>query len=84
MYFIRYSEEDLKTQQVYGGSSKQVFIDYVELPHSHAIDKAIGKHYVTFRIAEIIPGQSDYVVEDGIIKPRKIEWLWRASSLNLQ
>jgi len=79
MYLIKYHEKEPLTQQVYGGGDKQVFIDFVELPHDHEIDKAVGTHYVSFRIAEIIPGQSDYVVEDGIVQPRKIEWLWESN-----
>nr|WP_321352621.1 tetratricopeptide repeat protein [uncultured Methanoregula sp.] len=77
-YFIRYHDEILLAQQVYGDGNKQVYIDYVEMPHDHPIDKAIGKHYVTFRIAEIIPGQPDYVLKNGIITPREIEWLWES------
>ena len=77
-YFIEYFEEKPKTQQVYGELNNQIFIDYVALPQGHPISKAIGKHYIIFRIAEIIPGQSDYVLKDNVIKPREPEWLWES------
>ena len=81
MYFIRYHEEKPIMQDVFGEGDKQVLIDFVELPHDHEIDEAVGKHYVTFRIAEIISGQPDYVMDGGVQKPAKIQWLWESEPL---
>jgi len=78
MYFVRHSDEIIMRQQVFGHGDKQVLIDYFELPGDHPIDQALGKHYITFRIAESFGGASDYIVKDGVKVKRKIEWLWES------
>jgi len=78
MFFIRYHEERTKFLHVFGEGDKQVLIISVELPHGHKICKAVGKHYVTFRIAEYISGQPDWVVKDGVTKPGEIRWIWES------
>jgi tetratricopeptide (TPR) repeat protein len=78
MYFVRYHDITLMRQDVYESGNQQVFINPVEVPHDHPIDKAVGKHYVTFRITEANDFLPEYSMKEGVQKKREIEWIWES------
>lgn len=77
VFFIKYHEQKM-IQDIHGGTKTQVYIDSIQLPHGIPISKAIGTHYIVFRIAEIIPGQEKYINTSGIPVLRQPEWLWES------
>jgi hypothetical protein len=78
MYLIKYHEEKSLFQRIYDSGDKQVAIDFVEIPHDHEIAKAIGTHYVMFRIAENIAGQPSHITINGVMQEAPVNWLWES------